>query len=151
MTNSGHPSGPGWSATTSLGHFEGLTKPFNRYETSSFVTARPSFDSPSFNSEDMQCMHTGQVPLQANTAGPSCPANKPRKLTAHEQRVGDLVVGCSLDNTSKQQHHHHCHFHHRTRCFTSIDIPAHYSCGTGYCPSIGLLGWSSPRPLLHQH
>jgi hypothetical protein len=25
---------------------------------------------------------------------------------------------------------------HRARCFTSVDIPAHYSCSTGYRPSI---------------
>jgi hypothetical protein len=72
-------------------------------------------------------MHTGQVPPQANSAGQSRPANKPRKLTTHEQRVGDFVAVCSLDNTSEQQQHHHCHFHHRARCFTSIELPAHYS------------------------
>jgi hypothetical protein len=99
----------------------------------------------------MQRMHTGQVPPQVNTAGQLRPANKARKLTTHEQRVVDLLAVCSFDHPSEQQHHHHCHFHHRARCFTNNELPAHYRCGTGYCPSIASLVRSSPRPLLHQH
>lgn len=49
------------------------------------LPARPSFDPPSFNREDMQRMHTGQAPPPANTAVHSRPATKPRKLSAQEQ------------------------------------------------------------------
>lgn len=49
------------------------------------LPARPSFDPPSFNREDMQRMHTGQAPPPANTAVHSRPAIKPRKLSAQEQ------------------------------------------------------------------
>ena len=54
------------------------------------LPARPSFDSPSFNRQDMQRMHTGQAPPPANITGPSRPATKPRKLTAYEQEMEDL-------------------------------------------------------------
>jgi phage shock protein A len=54
------------------------------------LPARPSFDSPSFNRQDMQRMHSGQAPPPANIAGPSRSATKSRKLTAHEQEMEDL-------------------------------------------------------------
>ena len=54
------------------------------------LPARPSFDPPSFNREDMQRMHTGQAPPPATIAGHPRPAAKPRKLTAHEQVMEDV-------------------------------------------------------------
>jgi len=56
------------------------------------LPARPSFDPPSFNREDMQRMHTGQAPPPANTAVHSRPATKPRKLSAHEQALEDCEI-----------------------------------------------------------
>ena len=54
------------------------------------LPARPSFDPPSFNREDMQRMHTGQAPPPATIAGHPRPAAKPRKLTAHEPVMEDV-------------------------------------------------------------
>ncbi|KAM0706682.1 hypothetical protein Q7P35_006011 [Cladosporium inversicolor] len=70
------------------------------------LPARPSFNPPSFNREDMQRMHTGQAPPQANIAGHPRPAAKPRKLSAHDQQVVEDVEQLlkeAKDNFKKQQ------------------------------------------------
>lgn len=70
------------------------------------LPARPSFNPPSFNREDMQRMHTGQAPPPANTAGHPRPAAKPRKLSAHDQQVLEDVEQLlkeAKDNFKKQQ------------------------------------------------
>ncbi|GAB7329801.1 hypothetical protein MBLNU13_g01524t1 [Cladosporium sp. NU13] len=54
------------------------------------LPARPSFDPPSFNREDMQRMHTGQAPPSVNTAGHTRPAAKPHKLSYQEQEFEDV-------------------------------------------------------------
>jgi hypothetical protein len=46
------------------------------------LPARPSFDLPSFNREDMQRMHTGQAPPPGNTASHARSAALPRNPAA---------------------------------------------------------------------
>jgi hypothetical protein len=115
------------------------------------LPASPSFDPPSSNREDMQRIHTGQAPPPANTAGHPRTATEPRKLSAHEQELEDVekmlqnletgfrraAVAPSPPSAPLRQHHR-CHlpFPSLRRCFANIEITAHYSCGTGYSPSI---------------
>ena len=54
------------------------------------LPARPSFDPPSFNREDMQRMHTGQAPPPANNTVHSRPAAKSRKLS-HQEQMEEFV------------------------------------------------------------
>ena len=66
-------------------------------------------------------------------------SNSKQAATVHELRPNQPDKTC-------EQHHHHCHFHHRASCFTSIDLPAHYSCSTGCHPSIDPLRRRAPPP-----
>jgi len=67
------------------------------------LPARPSFDLPNFNREDMQRMHTGQVPPPGNTAGPSRPATK--KLTYDEHMLEDVE---KMLKAAKDDFHKEC-------------------------------------------
>jgi hypothetical protein len=69
------------------------------------LPARPSFDLPSFNRDDMQRMHTGQAPPTGNTVGRSRPAPTYPRNTIAMQTADEIeeILKLAKDEFKKEQ------------------------------------------------